>query len=297
MWSRDVEPPSSPPKEEASFVDDFENSPPHQITTNKTKMACDTNNENVSPNQIKGLITHPTNNENLLANQNQKTRDSASPSRRCKKRTTFSPDQRNLAKQMFKDLMSQSVESHIPNCRSAVLETALETEKSSVSQNPQSSVVLGSSKALNPHGNALHIWTWKSPLYRLLCNWIHIYSIRKVGLDKQPPFSGSNQKNSTPVAPGTSQTEPKKDGPLSSSPAKESGIINDEEVDTKSLPIEAQESDKESHELSSITTGTEDGAEGASLTTKAVEDDVDQKETAGLQLIGYSTIEPANLPG
>lgn len=119
MWARDAEAPLSPAQEEeALFTDD-------ESTANKKLNYCEENNENVSPNhnKVSGKI--------LLSNKTQKVRDSASPSRRSKRRTTFSPDQRNLAKQIFKDLMFQAVAESSSNSLPVT-----ETRKSSVSHDP-----------------------------------------------------------------------------------------------------------------------------------------------------------------
>lgn len=84
------------------------------------------------------------------------------------------------------------------------------------------------------------------------------------------------------MTPDTSQSQAKKDDLVSSNPAEESIKIDNEKVDTKSLPSEAKEGDEENAQQNTVAPGTEDVMESVSPTTEPVENDVEDKETAGL---------------
>ena len=96
MWVRDVEPSSSPAKGEKSTLEDIENVAQNQITTNK---------ENVFYRDS----------ERLERIQNKKLGDATARDHRRNMRATFSPEQRNLAKKMLKNIMLESVVSKSPN--------------------------------------------------------------------------------------------------------------------------------------------------------------------------------------
>ena len=90
LWVRDVDPSASPTKEGESVLKVIENSSPHHPLINKEKVVHE-DSENVAPNQ------------------NRTSQDFNNISQRWKKRATYSPGQRDLAKKMFKDIILQSV--------------------------------------------------------------------------------------------------------------------------------------------------------------------------------------------
>ena len=96
LWVRDVDASTSPTKEGESVLKVIENSSPHHPLINKEKVVHE-DSENVAPNQ------------------NTKSQVFDNISHHWKKRATYSPGQRDLAKKMFKDIILQSVGPSGPN--------------------------------------------------------------------------------------------------------------------------------------------------------------------------------------